>query len=100
MAKSKDEIIQYISEYINDTGGSCSSWYVGTCQDAYDKLFFRHNVKQKGDDWFYIRAMSPKVASEVGDYFKKTIGTDGGRIDPKKNEDIVYTYKKVPHTDP
>ena len=100
MAKRKDEIIQYISEYINDKGGSYSSWYVGTCQDAYDKLFFGHKVKQSDDDWFYIRAMSPQVAREIENYFVKTIGTDGSGIDHGKNEEIVYTYKKVPHTDP
>ena len=100
MAKSKDEIIQYISKYINDTGGSFSSWYVGTCQDAYNKLFFGHKVKQIGDDWFYIRAVSSKVACEVENYFVKTIGTDGSGIDHRKNEEIVYIYKKVTHTDP
>ena len=100
MAKSKDEIIQYIYEYINEKGGSYNTWYVGTCHDAYDKLFFGHKVKQKGNAWFYIRAMSPKVAGEIEDYFVKTIGTDGGGIDQGKSADIVYTYKKVTYTDP
>jgi hypothetical protein len=100
MTKNKQEIINDINAYIQQGGGGYGSWYVGISKDARDRLFSSHNVKEEGDWWIYRQASSSQVAREIEYYFINSLGTDGGTGGGDVTADIVYAYKKRPHTDP
>ena len=100
MIKSKQEIIKDINTYILKGGGRYSDWYVGISKDARDRLFSSHNVKEEGDLWIFSSASSSQVAREIENYFINSLRTDGGTGGGDVNADIVYAYKKAPHTSP
>jgi len=100
MAKSKQEIIDAIDAYISKGGGGYSVWYVGISSDAKDRLFTEHRVRVKGDLWICDQASSSQEAREIEDYFVNTLGTEGATGGGDYTTDMVYAYKKAPHTDP
>ena len=100
MAKSKQEIINDIKNYIQKGGGGYSAWYVGISKDARDRLFNGHNVREKGDWWIYSQASSAQVAREIEDYFVNTLGADGATGGGDETADMVYAYEKAAHTNP
>ena len=100
MAKTKEELIAAINAYMQKGGGVYKAWYVGISKDAKDRLFNGHSVKENGDWWIYDRAISSTVAREVEDYYVNRMGTDGGTGGGDYTADMVYAYKKAPHTRP
>lgn len=100
MVKNKQEIIADINEHIRKGGGGYSAWYVGISQDARDRLFNAHNVKEKGDWWIHRQCSSAGVAREIEAYYINTLGTDGGTGGGDETADMVYAYKKAVHTNP
>ena len=103
MAKSKQEIIDYLEGHINDFGGVYKSWYVGISEDAKNRLRNGHKVKvddEGADTWIFSRASSSNVAREIETYFTETKKTDGGPGGGDSDSDMVYAYKKVSHTKP
>ncbi len=100
MVKSKQQIIDEVSEHIRARGGAASDWYVGTSACASASLFTDHKVKRDGDRWIHRRAGSPEAAREIQVHFVKVLATDG-RIDAGGSAgDRVYAYRKAPHTTP
>lgn len=100
MSKTKKEIIDDITNHINDNGGTYYSWYVGITEDAKRRLFEEHNVDEKNDAWIYRTASSSSIAREIETYFVSTLGTDGGSGGGDEDTRIVYSYKKNSHTTP
>ena len=98
--KTKEEIINDLDAYIKDGGGGYLDWYVGTASDARDRLFSDHGVREEGDLWIYRQTSFSGVAREIKDYFVNTLGTDGGTGRGVVLIDMVYAYKKAPHTNP
>ena len=100
MIESKYPIIRAIEESIQTGGGPYSAWYVGISKDPRDRLFKGHNVKKGGDWWIYGQAGSSEVARELEDYFVNVLGTDGDIGTGDATADMIYAYKKAPHTNP
>ncbi len=100
MAKTKQEIVGKVDAYIRTGSGGYRAWYVGIASDARERLFTDHKVKEKGDAWIYRGCGSSTIAREIEDYFVNTKGTDGGTGGGDASTDMVYAYKKAPHTDP
>ncbi len=97
--KSTQQIIDDITTHIRKRGGHPDTWFVGTSASARSALFGQHEVKEKGDRWIGRRADSAVVAREVQKHFVETLATDGKTvIDEAAN--MVYAYKKAPHTRP
>ena len=96
MAKSKQEIIADIDSFITKGGGGYRAWYVGISSDAKARLA-EHNAK---DAWIFRTASSSQVAREIEDHFVNTLGTDGATGGGDETTNMVYAYKKAPHTDP
>jgi len=97
MAKSKQEIISDIEGHIQKGGGGYNAWYVGISEDAEDRLFNEHKVKE----WYiYRQASSSQVAREIENYFVNVRDTDGGTGGGDENTDMVYAYKKTAYTNP
>ena len=100
MAKSKQEIISDIKKHIQDGGGDYSAWYVDIDNNARDRLFNDHGVREKGDWSIYRRASSSQVTREIEIYFVNVLGTDGGAGGGDETTDMIYAYKKSAHTNP
>jgi hypothetical protein len=99
-ATKLDQIIQEIKDYISKCGGSYSDWYVGITSDINSRLFGDHGVRKDGDQWIYSTAPSSSDARNIERYFIDTLGTDGGSGGGDYSSNIVYAYKKNPHTSP
>ncbi len=97
--KSKQQIIEDIATHIRKRGGHADTWFVGTSPDARAALFGQHKVKEKGDRWIGRRADSAVAAREVQRHFIDTLATDGKAVFDEA-ADMVYAYKKAPHTWP
>ena len=97
--KSKQQIIEDITTHIQKRGGHPDTWYVGTSADVRSALFGQHKVKEKGDRWIGRRADSAVAAREVQRHFIDALATDG-KAETDESADIVYAYKKAPHTWP
>ena len=98
MAKTKQQIITEIENYINNNGGGFSAWYVGIASKPRDRLFNDHNVRENGDAWIYREATSSTVAREVEDHFIDVKGTQGGGGGGDYDSRNDYAYKIKPHT--
>lgn len=97
---SKLNIINEIKQYIDNCGGSYSSWYLGISNDAKYRLFVGHKVNENTDNWIYRIAINSDVAREIEEYFIEHIGTDGGTGGGDDSTNMVYAYKKNSHTNP
>jgi hypothetical protein len=54
MAKTQQQIITEIRDYIAKQGGPNSNWYSGIATNVKDRLHIDHNVPEK-DYWFIYR---------------------------------------------
>jgi hypothetical protein len=99
MAKSNQQIIDEITAHIQKRGGAYGTWYVSTGQGARGCPFGDHQVKKRGDRWIRRRAQSSAAAHEVADYLVHTLATDG-QTGGDEAADLVYAYRKAPHTRP
>ena len=92
MAKSKNEIISDIDNYMHRYGGSYSSYYCGITDDAERRLFVEHKVDREKGVWIYRTASSDDVARAVEKYFLDA-GCQGGAGGGDEDSKIVYCYK-------
>ena len=100
MPNTNQEIIDAFKEHIGNGGGGYGAWYVGVSKDARDRLFNGHQVKESGDWWIYRQAVSAQAARNIEDYFVTTLRASGGPGGGDQTADMVYAYKKAPHTNP
>jgi hypothetical protein len=97
MAKTKQEIIDDIMNYILENDPNDDDWYVGITKDIEERLFSFHNVKKDGGAWIYRKASSSKIAREIESHFLE-LGADGGTGGGDDDSDIVYAYKIMNYT--
>lgn len=100
MAKSKQEIITEIRNYIQNEGSGYRSWYVGIAKSPRVRLFSDHNVSENGGWWIYREASSSIAAREIESFFINTLGIDGGTGGGQIATKYVYAYKKTTTTNP
>lgn len=96
--KTKQDIINDISEHIRKEGSGPSRWYVGISEDARDRLFNQHGVSEQNGRWIYRTAASSAIVREIEEYFVQTMGTDGGTGGGTDASRQVYAYKKTTAT--
>ncbi len=90
MVKDEATIKQEIKKHIEENGGVFSKWYSGITNDAKDRLFNQHKVK---DAYIYRNAGSKETAESVEDYLTKKLGTKGGGGGGTTDSTYVYSYK-------
>jgi len=97
MTQSQNRIIGKFLNFIQSQGGPLSNWYVGVSEDARRRLFIEHGVEPTDPHIIEI-ADNVKEAREVETFFinKGMDGAPGGGDDTN----MVYAYKKMPHTKP
>ncbi len=95
-----DSIIRDILNLMQKHGGPGYAWYVGTGQDAMEKLFSEHKVSADRGIWIWKSAGDPGIAREVEDYFVKNFISDGARGEKDISSTQVYAYKKAGCTNP
>jgi hypothetical protein len=99
LAKSEQEIISDIQNYIKKEGSSYKQWYVGITNDVDRRLFGEHNVNKEVGWWIFSGAASDTIARRIEQYFLN-LGCDGGPGGGDKTANIVYAYKKTSTTKP
>jgi hypothetical protein len=111
MSQSTDSIVKRFVRYVERCGGPPDQWYVGVTGDARKRLFRDHGIREKNDAWFYARAVSSSAAREVRRRVMESLGieNDDDAVEMAHPtapgllsalSDIVYAYKKGPHTKP
>lgn len=100
MADSEYQIKTEIKQYIDNNGGSYSSWYVGITGDPKVRLFEQHDVHENGDNWIWKEAGSNQEARNIESYFVNDLGTSGDTGGGDDSSVYVYAYKMNSHTEP
>ena len=88
------EIIDYLTDYIQQKNDDNNIWFIGICQEAHDIVF--EALKRSSQFWMYIETGSPQVAKEVLDYFVSTkrAKRDLRNLNPKDIASVIYVYQK------
>lgn len=89
---TKAQIIQDISTYVTNGGGSYSQWYIGIAAVPRDRLFTDHNVSEKNDLWIHDTCSTSDEARAIEDYFVAK-GMKGGPGGGDATTKSVYAYK-------
>ncbi len=100
MAKTEDDIIEYIKNYIDGYGGDYPSWYVGIAENPRERLIKAHKVDIDEDLWIFSTADDAHAARRIEQHFVEILKTDGGTGGGADTTCCVYAYKKNPHTEP
>ncbi|MDZ7775961.1 MAG: hypothetical protein U5L09_10400 [Bacteroidales bacterium] len=97
MAKSKQEIISDIENFIN---GNLTNLYVGISEEPRKRLEAHGvNLDLANTSWIYREAPNDEIAREVEKYFINK-GTDGGEGGGDEDARYVYAYRKNNQTAP
>ncbi len=99
IAKSSEDIVMELLEFIHAEGGHPCMWYVGVTDDAQRRLFDEHQVHLQNDAWIYRTASSEMEAQRVEEYFQGH-GLDGGKGSRRTSSHMVYAYRKSISTEP
>ncbi len=88
------EIIEYLTDYIQQKNEDDGIWHIGICQEAHDIIF--EALKKSSQFWMYIETDSHTVAKEVLEHF---VNTGKARKDKRNTqinniESVIYVYKK------
>ena len=97
MSYAAEQIINDISAYMKQRGGTSSGWYVGIATDPKQRLFVDHNVSETHDAWIYRQAISSEVARSVEKAYLDA-GCTGGPGGGDRGTDYVYAYLKTKTT--
>lgn len=94
MLTRTQEIIEYITDYIQQKNEDHSVWYIGICQEAHDIIF--EALKRSSQYWMYIETGSPQIADKVMSHF---IGTKKAKKDTRNTNhtataSVIYVYRK------
>lgn len=92
MAKTQQEIHDFIINYINDNGGEYTKWYVGIAEDVKDRLFTQHKVDEKYQ-WVYSKADTIEDARAVEKIIIENYNTKGDTGGGSDKTLFVYAYK-------
>jgi len=97
LVNSEEAIRKAFDDYIKGFGGNYKLWYVGIAENARDRLFKDHKVKQQGGAWILDDAGSRAIAERIEKYFQGlgAQGNPGGGSDKTR---WVYAYKIEPYT--
>ena len=98
-AQTKTQIIAEIDAYMQSVGGQNKNWYVGIASEPRKRLFEDHNVSEKTGRYIARQALSEQAARDIEAAYHK-IGCDGGPGGGDKNTVWVYSYFKMPQTNP
>jgi hypothetical protein len=94
------EIIDYLTDYIEQKNDDNCIWYIGVCQEAHDIIF--EALKRTSQFWMYIETGSHLVAHEVLDHFIETkkAKRDIRNLNLNNVASVVYVYRKqrITHT--
>ena len=97
MANSYEQIIKDIDEHLQKSGRSYySDFYIGISNDARNRLFKEHHVKENSW-WIYRTADSSDVAREVEKYYLE-LGMRGNAGGGDASATMVYCYAVTPTT--
>ncbi len=97
MAKSKQEIIEDITNHFN--GKIYKDCYRDITSDIDSRLFVNNNVSKENGHWIYRSASSDNVVREIEQHFLDK-GMNGGSGGGDEDSKIVYAYKKTTTTNP
>ncbi len=88
------EIIEYLTDYIQQKSDDNSVWHIGICQEAHDIIF--EALKRSSQFWMYIETDSHIVAKEVLEHFVNTgkVRKDIRNIQTNDTNSVIYIYKK------
>lgn len=94
MLDRTQEIIEYLTDYIQQKDDDNSVWHIGICQEAHDIVF--EALKRSSQFWIYIETGSPIVAKEVLEYFVNLgkVKKEVRNIQPYEIGSVVYVYRK------
>lgn len=98
MDTERQEVINKIYRYIQNSKTYLNEWYVGITDDPIKRLFTDHQVKKENDYWIYNKCSSSDEARTIEEYFINTLKTDGGSGGGDDNSIYVYAYHKESHT--
>ena len=99
MSLSAQQIIADINAYMQQHGGTNSSWYVGIASDVHQRLFGDHGVSKDQGVWIYRQAISSAVARSAEKAYLAA-RCDGGSGGGDNSTVYVYAYRKTASTNP
>lgn len=99
MAKSKNDIISELENFMGKYGGSFGDWYVGASDDPKNTMYNTHGFK-KGDVGLIRSALTEMQAHDVVEFFVDVRGCVGRVGSIKIGELHVYAYRRGNHTNP
>ncbi len=94
----RQDIINNIYKYIQNSKTYIYEWYVGITDDPTKRLFTDHQVNKESDYWIYRKCSSTYEARSIEEYFINTLKTDGGSGGGNENSVFVYAYHKESYT--
>jgi len=95
MIKDEDTIKKEIKSFIDENGGGFSKWYSGITNDAEERLFKQHKVK---NGYIYRNAGSKDTAESIEEYLTNELGTKGKGGGGTPESTYVYSYKIKDYT--
>ncbi len=91
MAKTSQDIVDEIVDYIKQSNVAFSSWYVGVASKPKARLFDDHNVKEK-DYWICVDVGSADNARTIEKFLLEKYKTQGGGGGGDETTKHVYAY--------
>jgi hypothetical protein len=99
MAKSSENIVMEMLEFIYREGGHPEAWCVGITNDPRRRLFDEQQVHYQNDAWIYRTAASESEALRVQTYFLE-FGLAEGEEGWRPGACMVYAYRRNMHPEP
>jgi len=100
MQTTQTRIIDRFVQYIEQSGGDFSNWYVGIAKNPRDRLFTDHTVVESGAGWIYDDAGNEQIARNIENYFLDVRRTQGGNGGGNSATKYIYAYRIQRHTNP
>jgi hypothetical protein len=88
------DIANAIKNHADKEGSGYCHWYCGIATDPDKRLFYDHNVPEKGAWWIKRNAQTESDARDTEDYLLKE-GFDGDVGGGDSDTIYVYAYKKI-----
>jgi hypothetical protein len=98
MTRFEENIVKDFVDYINQSGGNFTEWYVGIASDARSRLFQDHGVNEESGLWLFDNAMTLNCARNIQQHLVDTYKMQGDTSRGEYATTTVYAYKVVPTT--